>query len=206
VLALPGTAEPSAPRARALAEAGNLASLQGTLSEAEALLHEALTTAGQTGGAFEQARCWHFLGNVARRRGALNEATVLYERAIALARSAGIAGIQARATSLVAAVRYELDDAEGLRTALAAAGQLPETEADPRLHAFAFTLESWLATLDGDNRSGLAFLEQGLAVADAVGDRETLEFAHRVAAAERTGPRQSAGRCEASGDCSHDRP
>jgi non-specific serine/threonine protein kinase len=89
VLALPGTAEPSATRACALAVAGNLSSLQGTLSEAEALLHEALTTAEQTGGAFEQARCWHFLGNVARRRGALNEAAVLYERAIALARSAG---------------------------------------------------------------------------------------------------------------------
>ena len=92
LLALPGAAAPTAVRAKALAWAGHLASVQGMLLDAQGLLDEGLTTARQAGDALAQAVCTQTLGTVARRRGALAEAEDLYQQSLAFARSADDTG------------------------------------------------------------------------------------------------------------------
>jgi hypothetical protein len=181
-LAVPDAAAPSALRAHALALAGHLASLLGDLSGAEALLSDGITTAQHVGATFEEARGWHFLGNVARRRGALRDAAGRYERALTLARAAHRPGVEAWAASMSALAQYELNAADGLRTALSVAVQVAKTVEDPRLHAILRILQSWLAKLEGDGSAALEFVEDGIRLARSVGDQEALTFGYQVRA------------------------
>jgi DNA-binding CsgD family transcriptional regulator len=176
VLALPGAAAPTPARARALAFAGQFASLQGKLAEAASLLDEGLATARQAGDLLTQALCCQFLGHVARRGGALTAAEAHYQRALGLARRAGNLGSAAWDGFLVALARYELGDHEGVRRALGAAVELGAADADPRARAGVLALEGWLAALAGDHRSAHAFEERSLALARAIGDQQSLAF------------------------------
>jgi non-specific serine/threonine protein kinase len=176
VLALPGAVAPTPARARALAFAGQFASLQGSEAEAETLLDEGLAAARRAGDLMAQALCHQFLGHVARRRGALAEAEALYRRALELARQTGNLGSAAWDGFLIALTRFEIGDPDGVRRALGEIEELGAADADPRVRAGVLALEAWLAALAGNQRLALACEDQSLDLARSIGDQQSLAF------------------------------
>jgi hypothetical protein len=71
-------------------------------------------------------------------------------------------------------VRYEQGDAEGLRAALGEAILSSAVATYPRVGARILGLKAWLAALDGDDASALAFEEQSLALFRRLRDQQGL--------------------------------
>jgi non-specific serine/threonine protein kinase len=182
LLALPGAAPPTALRAKALAWAGHLAILLGSLAEAGALLEEGLRTAELVRDALARSMCWQILGSLARRRGALREAAISYERSLAFAREANSSVQEGWAAYLAAYVWYELGDADAVRTAIADVVQGSSAATIPRVSARMLRLKAWLATIDGDHTLAAACEEQSLALFQQLGDQQGLAFGNLEAA------------------------
>jgi ATP/maltotriose-dependent transcriptional regulator MalT len=160
------------------------------------LVREGLATAQQVGDALAQSTCWQILGSLARRRGALSEAEDLYRRSLAAARSAANPAQEAWAAYLIAHVRYEQGDREGVRTALTEAALGSAVATYPRVGARILGLKAWLAALEDDDASALAFEAQSLALFRRLGDQQGLASGYLEAArrALDRGDRPTAGR------------
>jgi non-specific serine/threonine protein kinase len=193
LLALPSATVPSALRARALAAAGHLAARQGRLSEAQALLDEGIVLSRQSGAEIVESLCWHMQGNVARVRGALYEAEEDYRRSASLAGSHPTAFV-GWASNMVASVRFELDDPEGVRRALAEIANLSGVAGDQPLQVTVLSMRAWLAAVGGDVESAHALEDQAVALARTTHDHAGLLFASQTGArsAFKQGDRQRA--------------
>jgi predicted ATPase/DNA-binding CsgD family transcriptional regulator len=183
LLALPATATPVALRARALGFAGYLASHQGQMAEAQALLHEGLTTAERGGALLDQTLCSDFLGDLARRHGEPLEAVVWFERTTKLAHAADRRLWEAWAVYHLARVRWELAEVDATRAALEEAVQLSMHASELRLDAHVLALRGRLATFDGDHQTARTFEDESLTLLRSIGDQQGLAFVSLEAAA-----------------------
>jgi predicted ATPase/DNA-binding SARP family transcriptional activator len=89
ILALPGAAVPSLPRAWLLISAGELARQQGDFAAAGVLFQESLTIYQELGDTSEEAECCNVLANLARDQGDYLQARCFHKQMLALARKTG---------------------------------------------------------------------------------------------------------------------
>jgi len=179
---LPGATALPVLRGRALCYAGNCASFEGELAQAEELLREGLGVSEEAGDLAGLRDGSLFLGTVLATRGALDEAEDLYGRAIAFGRRLGQWTWEAAVVTLLAQVQYERGDTQGALQRVGVALDICSVRNLPTSRGRALVLNGRLSVLAGDVAVGMEQMEEGLSILRRLGDQSALAFGYNLAA------------------------
>jgi tetratricopeptide (TPR) repeat protein len=178
ILQLPAGSAHAALRSCALACAGHLATCEGQLVEAQALLRDAQAAAEAADDLPSSGLVMHFLGNLARDRGELIEAEQLYTRALGIARQTRSLGRQILSGVMLAHVRFEREDVTGARALAAEILAMCAMHDHPLARAWVLFLRGRIAALARDDAHAQREFEASVELMRAAGSPQGLVLGH----------------------------
>jgi predicted ATPase/serine/threonine protein kinase/DNA-binding CsgD family transcriptional regulator len=164
----------SAVRAKALSDAGQLATLQDDFSQTEALCGEGLALYRELGDRRGSATALSSLGYAALMKSNYVVARTLEEEALALFRELGDKGGCASALNILASVLFYQGEYARAHTLLEESRVLSEVAGDIRDHAASLMLLGLVLLSQGDLARAHARLEESLSVSREVGYKRNI--------------------------------
>jgi predicted ATPase len=171
LLRMPAAAAPTKARARALFAAGVLASEQGEIAAADALLMESLVIGRRLGDEQGVAVSLNARAVLARDRGDVALALSLFQESLGLWRQLGELKAIARALSNLASVLKLQREYELARSLCGECGAIFEGLGDRTGVAWSLNNQGDVAREQGDSAAAQALYEQGLTIFRELGDR-----------------------------------
>jgi predicted ATPase len=171
LLRMPAAAAPTKARARALFAAGVLASEQGEIAAADALLMESLVIGRRLGDKQGVAVSLNARAVLARDRGDVALALSLFQESLGLWRQLGELKAIARALSNLASVLKLQREYELARSLCGECGAIFEGLGDRTGVAWSLNNQGDVAREQGDSAAAQALYEQGLTIFRELGDR-----------------------------------
>ena len=171
LLRMPAAAAPTKARARALFAAGVLASEQGEIAAADALMMESLVIGRRLGDKQGVAVSLNARAVLARDRGDVALALSLFQESLGLWRQLGELKAIARALSNLASVLKLQREYELARSLCGECGAIFEGLGDRTGVAWSLNNQGDVAREQGDSAAAQALYEQGLAIFRELGDR-----------------------------------
>jgi predicted ATPase len=171
LLRMPAAAAPTKARARALFAAGVLASEQGEIAAADALMMESLVIGRRLGDEQGVAVSLNARAVLARDRGDVALALSLFQESLGLWRQLGELKAIARALSNLASVLKLQREYELARSLCGECGAIFEGLGDRTGVAWSLNNQGDVAREQGDSAAAQALYEQGLTIFRELGDR-----------------------------------
>jgi predicted ATPase len=171
LLRMPAAAAPTKARARALFAAGVLASEQGEIAAADALMMESLVIGRRLGDKQGVAVSLNARAVLARDRGDVALALSLFQESLGLWRQLGELKAIARALSNLASVLKLQREYELARSLCGECGAIFEGLGDRTGVAWSLNNQGDVAREQGDSAAAQALYEQGLTIFRELGDR-----------------------------------